>query len=457
MPEGQPVIFAGGTLMPVSSPPLRDGAVLVEDGRIRSVGPLSEIGRENPGAEIRFFPNYVLIPGAVNAHAHLGFRRKDRPEGGTFSGWLGKLIEHLPEKESWTDRAARDSAREAVEAGTTYMAESSPYGECLPQLAESGMAGTVYAEFFPHEIGAPEEAVEFIFGKARELGEGLPERVEAHVSVHSPYTVDPESSRLAALRTREMGWTLAIHLSESPEEVEFVKSGAGGLADIFGRNEWGGAGVSPVRYAQSIELLVPETIAAHLATGVSEEDIRILAQAGAAAAHCPRSNDFLGCGVSPVPEMIERGIRVGMGTDGLWSSPSMNLFEETLFAVELHGMSGAAGPAVATPGGGRGARVIGGTGGRDAGGGVAATIVVGDKIYNRLGTLRFRRTDRHDDEPRQTQFLGEVGLHRARGVLPPLLHLSRPWDQHQLQPLRADRQPGPTAKAGRPGPRSART
>ncbi len=412
MSEGRPgpVIFAAGTLMPVSSPPVQDGAVLVEGGRIRAVGPLSEVGREN--AEVRFFPNCALIPGAVNAHAHLGFRRKDAPEGGTFSGWLGKLIERLPEKEAWTAEAARDSAREAVEAGTTYMAESSPYGECLPQLAESGMAGTVFAEFFPHEIGAPEEAVEFIVEKARGLREGLPGRVGASVSVHSPYTVDPESSRMAARRTRAMGWTLAIHLSESPEEVEFVRDGTGGLADIFGSNEWGGVGTSPVRYARDVELLAPETIAAHLATGVSEQDIEILAQTGVAAAHCPRSNEFLGCGVSPVPRMKERGIRVGMGTDGLWSSPSMNLFEETLVAIDLHGMDGAAGLGLATLGGARALNIEAETGTietgkwadlalvetspgegdteRDvleaaAGGGVAVTVVGGDVIYNRLG------------------------------------------------------------------------
>jgi cytosine/adenosine deaminase-related metal-dependent hydrolase len=412
MSEDRPAIFAAGTLMPVSSPNVTDGAVLVEEGRIRAVGTLSEVGREAPDAEVRFFPNYAMIPGAVNAHAHLGFRRKDRPEGGTFSGWLGKLIERLPEKETWTAEAARDSAREAVEAGTTYIAESSPYGECLPQLAESGMAGTVFAEFFPHEIGTPEEAVDFIVGKARGLQDGLPERVNASVSVHSTYTVDPESSRLAAQRTREMGWRLAIHLSESPEEVEFVRDGTGGLADIFGSNEWGGVGVSPVRYARDIELLAPETIAAHLATGVSEEDIGILAATGVAAAHCPRSNDYLACGVSPVGRMIERGIRVGMGTDGLWSSPSMNLFEETLYAVDLHGMDGAMGLSLATLGGARALGIGGETGTievgkwadlalvevspgvgdpeRDvleaaAGGGVAVTVVGGDVIYNRLG------------------------------------------------------------------------
>jgi aminodeoxyfutalosine deaminase len=415
MPESQagPVIFAAGTLMPISSPPLRDGAVLVREGRIGAVGDLTDIGRENPGAEVRFFPNNTIIPGAVNAHAHLGFRREDAPEGGTFSEWLASLIERLPEKEAWTAEAARDCAKEAIEAGTTYMAESSPYGECLPQLAESGMAGTVYAEFFPHEIGAPEEAVDFIVAKVRELREGLPERVDAQVSVHSPYTVDPESSRLAARRTREMGWKLAIHLSESPEEVEFLERGTGGLADIFGANEWGGVGVSPVRYAQSIELLAPETIAAHLATGVSQEDIAVLAQTGVAVALCPRSNDFLGCGVSPVPGMIARGIRAGIGTDGLWSSPSMNLFEETLFALRLYGLSGAAGLELATLGGARALGIEAETGslgagkwadfavvetsGEDgdpeqevleaaAGGGVAATVVGGNMIYNRLGT-----------------------------------------------------------------------
>jgi 5-methylthioadenosine/S-adenosylhomocysteine deaminase len=367
MSENGPTIFAAGLILPISAPPIREGAVLVRDGLIEAIGTLDEIGRGNPSAELRYFPHYTVVPGAVNAHAHLGFRRDDPPQGGSFSGWLAGLIERLPEKESWTAEAARASAREAIEAGTTFMAESSPYGECLPQLAESGLAGTVYAEFFPHEIGTPEEAVEFIIEKVRELCEGLPERVRAEVSVHSPYTVDPESSRLAARRTRELGWRLAIHLSESPEEVEFVREGSGGLADIFGRNEWGGVGLSPVRYAQSIELLAPETIAAHLATGVSEEDVEILVRTGVAAAHCPRSNEFLNCGVSPVPLMLERGVRVGMGTDGLWSSPSMNLFEETLFAVKLHGFDGATGLKLATLGGARALGIGAETGSLEAG------------------------------------------------------------------------------------------
>jgi len=408
-------IFAADLVLPVSSPPIRKGALLVENGRIAAVGQLSDVERDNPCIEVRRFSRHAIVPGAVNVHAHLGFRRGDAPEGGSFSRWVMELVSRLPEKETWTPEAARGSAREALQSGTTFITDSSPFGECLPQLVELGLAGIVFAEFFPFLFDSPEEAVDAIENKVFELREGLPPRVAVEMSVHAPYTVDPKSSRLAATRVRTRGERLSTHLSESPEEVEFVREGAGrGLENIFGvRAEWGDVGVSPVRYAESVGLLWPGTIAAHLATGVSEEDIEILARTGIAAAHCPRSNEYLGCGVSPVPEMLERGIRVGMGTDGLWSSPSMNLFEETLFAVRLHGMSGESGLALATLFGARALGVEEETGSLDVGkyadfavveaapgrsvaspemevleaaasGGVAATAVGGEFLYDRV-------------------------------------------------------------------------
>jgi aminodeoxyfutalosine deaminase len=414
-PVSRPVVFTAELVLPVSSPPIWDGALLVENGRLTAVGPLSEVRHDNPDVEIRRFPRHTIISGAVNVHAHLGFRRGDEPEGGFFSRWVMELVSRLPEKETWTPEAARGSAREALESGTTFMTDSSPFGECLPQLVESGLAGIVFAEFFPFLFDSPEEAVDTLEKKVFDLREGLPPRIAVAMSVHAPYTVDPESSRLAATRARERGERLSVHLSESPEEVEFVREGSGGgLESIFGvRANWGGVGVSPVRYAESVGLLWPGTIAAHLATGVSEEDIEILARTGVAAAHCPRSNEYLGCGVSPVPEMLARGIRVGMGTDGLWSSPSMNLFEETLFATRLHGMSGEAGLTLATLSGARALGIEGETGSLErgkyadfavveavpgessvspemevleaaAGGGVAATVVGGELVYDRV-------------------------------------------------------------------------
>lgn len=411
---GKRTIFTADSLFPVSSRMVRNGAVLVEDGRISTVGNFSEVREANPDAEVREFSGCAIVPGAVNAHAHLSFRREGGPGYAPFAEWLGNLIGRLEENDKRLAENARDGAREAVEAGTTFMAESSPYGGCLPYLAGSGMAGVCFAEFFPHECGdgTPEGAVEFIMGRVNELNEGLPPRVDARVSVHSPYTVDPESARLAARKTREAGEPLAIHLSESPEEYEFVHDGTGGLANIFSSNEWGGAGVSPVRYAEGIELLAPETIAAHLATGVGEEEIEVLSRSGVAAAHCPRSNENLGCDVSPVPAMMRAGVRVGMGTDGLWSSQSLNLFEEALVAVKLHGLDGGTGLRLATLEGARALGVEDETGSVEVGkwadlavveaspsgsdaerevleaaaaNGAVATVVGGDIIHERIG------------------------------------------------------------------------
>ena len=125
------MIFAADLVLPVSSPPIRGGALLVQNGRIAAVGQLSDIERDNPGVEVRRFPRHAIVPGAVNVHAHLGFRRGDAPEGGTFSRWVMELVSKLPEKEAWTPEAARGSAREALESGTTIVTESSPVRECV--------------------------------------------------------------------------------------------------------------------------------------------------------------------------------------------------------------------------------------------------------------------------------------------------------------------------------------
>ena len=84
MPERASTIFAAGLLLPVSAAAIHDGAILVRDGRIAAVGTLDELGQANADAELRFFPHRTIVPGAVNAHAHLGFRRGDAPEGGSF-------------------------------------------------------------------------------------------------------------------------------------------------------------------------------------------------------------------------------------------------------------------------------------------------------------------------------------------------------------------------------------
>src|SRR5918996_2111801 len=105
MPDPRSTIFAAGLVLPVSAPPIIEGAVLVRDGRLEAVGTLEDLGQQNADAELRYYPHYTIVPGAVNTHAHLGFRRGDAPEGGSFSEWLAGPFQQPPGEEKGVPQA----------------------------------------------------------------------------------------------------------------------------------------------------------------------------------------------------------------------------------------------------------------------------------------------------------------------------------------------------------------
>jgi guanine deaminase len=81
-------------------------------------------------------------------------------------------------------------------------------------------------------------------------------------------------------------------------------------------------------------VLGPGFVGAH-SVWLDDDDVRMLADAGAAVAHNPGSNLRLGVGIAPVREMLDRGVAVGLGTDGSTCSDNQNLFEALRFAASL--------------------------------------------------------------------------------------------------------------------------
>jgi cytosine/adenosine deaminase-related metal-dependent hydrolase len=315
-----PTILAADWVLPVEGEPIACGAVAVEDGRIAAVGPADELG---DGTR---FERAAIVPGFVNAHAHLEYAVYAGFGDGLadFSEWITMHIERKG-RIGWDEMVAiaRLGAAESLASGVTAVGDCSYSGATAAACAELGLPGIVYLEIFGDDVpGALDQ-----FAAARErVAPWLSDRIRLGVSPHAPYSVSLDVYRACA----ELGLPLATHVSESPREVEYLTTGGG---------EWGdygylvaSPGTTGTRLLAAAGLLGPNVVAAHC-VHVDAEEIDLLAQTGTGVAHCPRSNAALGCGIAPLAELRAAGVRVGVGTDSPASAPSLDLFEELRWVV----------------------------------------------------------------------------------------------------------------------------
>jgi 5-methylthioadenosine/S-adenosylhomocysteine deaminase len=136
---------------------------------------------------------------------------------------------------------------------------------------------------------------------------------------HAPYTVSDENfSRVASL-SAELDVPVVCHLHETADEI------AASLRDH---------GARPLARLEKLGLLGPQLVAVH-AVHLNAADIEMLAVHGASVAHCPHSNLKLASGLAPTASLLDRGVNVGIGTDGSASNNRLDLFSELRTAVQL--------------------------------------------------------------------------------------------------------------------------
>ncbi len=317
-------------VLPVAGEPIRDGAVLVEDGVVVAVGPRTSV--DAGAARVRDWPG-VLLPGLVNAHTHLQYTDfADLATAGLpFPAWIRTLTER---RYTWTPPQWRESARrgvhEVLRTGTTAVADVvTDAGPVLPVLARSGLAGTAYVEVVGVESYKWPEARAELLAKLAAAPAGM----AAGVSPHALYSLGTDALTGAAAVARERGLRLHPHLAETAHEVEFVLTGTGPIADFSRARDltWelldSGIGRTPVAHADALGLLGEDVHVAH-GVHVTPEDRAVLRSRGTAVALCVRSNAILGAGEPPVAAYLAEGSPVAVGTDSRASSPSLDLLEE---------------------------------------------------------------------------------------------------------------------------------
>lgn len=339
MPE-RVTIYRAAWVLPVSSEPLRDGAVMVDtDGRIAAVGPA--LALEAPAdAEIVDLGEAALLPGLVNVHAH--------PELSVFRGaledlrfrdWILRLVgtKRAALTEEDYDVAARWSLVECLRAGMTTVAATESSAASFGALRDAGMRGLVYREVFGPDPAACDLAMADLRDCVDRLRRDETGLVRLGISPHAPYTVSDALFTAAARYACSEGLPMAIHAGESVPERDLVTRGEGDFAPgLRARGiDTPPRGATTVEMLDRLGVLNARPLLIHCVL-VEYDDMVRMADHGCAVAHCPVANARLGHGIAPYAELREAGVRVGLGTDSVGSNNRQDLLEEARIASLLH-------------------------------------------------------------------------------------------------------------------------
>jgi len=325
-------------VLPVSRPPIRDGAVLIAGKRIAAVGRWRDLA-SGSRKEARDLGERVVMPGLVNAHCHLDYTDMAGhfPPPKVFSDWL-KLITEAKAGWDYSDYAESwlHGAGMLVRTGTTCVADI----EAVPQLLPEVRRATPLRVFsFLELIGIkgqqqPRTVVE---AAMKQIASLKSRRGEMGLSPHAPYSTVPELLRLSAQTARRRKWRLTTHVAESALEFEMFKHREGPMFDWLQRSgrDMSDCGLgSPVEHLDRCGLLSDRLLAAH-ANYLARGDAALLGRRGVHVVHCPRCHFYFRHDKFPLQRVAGAGVNVCLGTDSLASvykarrqQVELNLFEE---------------------------------------------------------------------------------------------------------------------------------
>jgi cytosine/adenosine deaminase-related metal-dependent hydrolase len=328
-------------VLPITRPLIENACVEVDDdGRIAGVGAGSRPDAIDLG-------HVALLPGLVNAHTHLelSWMAGLVPPSATMDEWIRTLLRVRragpPGGPAAEARAAREAAQAMRDTGTLLVGDISNGLGVVEALADASLGGVIFHELLGFDAKDPVGMVREAWGKETDIGcrflqstenckNRHPMSVSFSVVAHAPYSVSPALMTEIAKRRRQA--PLAIHLGESAEEIEFLRTGRGPirlmLEDLgVWPDEWAVPRCDPVEYLHRLGYLQPGLLAVH-AAHLTDDALARLRRARAVVVTCPRSNAWVGAGVPRLSHFYATGVAVAIGTDSLASAPTLSLWDE---------------------------------------------------------------------------------------------------------------------------------
>jgi cytosine/adenosine deaminase-related metal-dependent hydrolase len=320
-------------ILPIVDEPLRNSWVALDRGRIVALGRPDDRG----GGDVVDLGRTVVLPGLVNAHTHLelSYLRDSVKPASRFVDWIHQLMARrrafADPSDSAILHAAREGIREARAAGTALVGDISNTLVTVPLLAEGEMPAVVFYELLRFNEADPVGRVQ----RARQQLEALPRTSDVRTTIapHAPYSVAPLLFRaIRADLDRHPFERSTVHLSESAEEVQFIRTGEGAWRDLLQQlgtwsEQWKPPGTTPVAYLADAGFLDRRVLVVH-GVQCTAPDLARLGALGCTIVSCPRSNRHVGVGSPPLGAFYAAGVDVAFGTDSLASVEDLNMFGE---------------------------------------------------------------------------------------------------------------------------------
>jgi cytosine/adenosine deaminase-related metal-dependent hydrolase len=323
-------------LLPIADRPLLNGWVALDHGRVVAVG---RSGASLPlagDAPLVDLGAYAVLPALVNAHTHLelSWMRGLVPRASRFTEWVPSMLERRfgPAPAAEAVRRAIDEAIDELRAsGTGLVGDISNSLETLAPLRASDLDGIVFHEVLRLAADAADDVLDVAL-KAQ-ASHGIAGRFPVSLAPHAPYSVSPRLFQgLRAAKARTPFLPSSVHLAESSEECQFIRSGTGPWRALLEQlrawdPSWTAPGGTPAEYLDRMGVLDSRLLAAH-AVQATDSDLALLARRGVTVVACPRSNAYVGAGDPPIERFYGSGVTVAIGTDSLASNDDLNLFAE---------------------------------------------------------------------------------------------------------------------------------
>jgi len=314
---------------------IKDGGV-VFDKTIVDVGTIDYLKEKYPNIKSQqTLKNTVLMPGLINPHVHLEFSANTTTlKYGNFNQWLNSVIEHREELiKKATNELISKKLDMMLKDGTTTIGAISSYGFDLKPCVDSPI-NTVY---FTEAIGSKADMIDTLFtdfkSKHSEAMRYKSDNFIPAIAIHAPYSVHPFLIREILKIAKEQNCPVSAHFLESMAEKQWLNEHCGEFAPFF--NNFLNQSKSlcePIEFLQQFKGI--KNLSFTHCVQAKDEELKQIKNLKASIIHCPVSNRLLTNDILDISKLDN--INLAIGTDGLSSNISLNLFDEIKMALFMH-------------------------------------------------------------------------------------------------------------------------